>query len=130
MNLCGTACGHAGCRDGETDTLPIPEKVKYHYSYLADTSTCGPDVQWEVLKQRLVEDYEPVEEYFMTSRQKVERVKRRHLAEMDAENKDNEIKAKTNMNVVKVAPLDAVLSDYESDAEDQDKEWLDELLED
>ena len=53
------------------------KELEPKYVYMADDGLSGPDRQWEVLKHAAIENYVPVEDHFMTDRQKAEREGRR-----------------------------------------------------
>ena len=100
---------------GET---PIAVETETGYTYAMDITSSGADNQWEVLKHLHVDGYE-------TQDAKMKRIKLETITSA-IENRVAE-EAKTS-RLTKLSALDSVLSDYESDAEDQDKDWLDELI--
>ena len=89
------------------------------YVYLQDVTSSGPDQQWEILKVTRVDNYESQED----------KSKRIHMEETIKKCEQRvEAEAKLGPRATSLSAWDAVLSDDESDAEDSDKDWLDELL--
>ena len=102
-------------------TAPVKKKViTTEYTYENDQTLDGPAAQWELLKYARVSDYEPQEA--KAERLRIERIIEENEARVERE-------AKLGPRVNHTSALDCVVSDTESDSEDQDAAWLNELLE-
>ena len=89
------------------------------YVYTMDETRSGPSQQWELLKQTRVDAYESQEA-------KAERVKMEQIKGDCAASVAHE--ATLGPRAQHVSAWDAEASDDESDPEDLDGDWLDELL--
>ena len=101
---------------GET---PIAMETRTGYTYAMDDTSSGADSQWEVLKHLRIDGYET----------QSDKSKRIHLEGVISDVAKRVAEEAKTSKLTKLNALDAVLSDDESDIEDQDKDWLDELME-
>ena len=62
----------------ESASGPAPARA---YRYTEDASATGPDNQWELLKHICMDDYEPVEEQYMSAMQRARAAARRESRE-------------------------------------------------
>ena len=103
------------------DTLPnnLKDESFAGYVYEEDQTLDGPDSQWELLKYARVDEYE-------SQKAKAERL---HLEKVKRDCEERVAReAKLGPRAENLSAWDAVASEYESDANDEDAAWLDELL--
>ena len=104
------------------DTLPSNHKDEDFtgYIYENDQTLDGPDSQWELLKYARVDNYETQKE--KAKRLNIEKIIQENEAKVARE-------AKIGPRATTLSAWDSVVSDSESDSDNQDAAWLDELLE-